>query len=42
VEVDEETAARARVSIQRMLDLPKPDTPAQFDRDRASVQVDLV
>lgn len=42
VEVDETTAARARVSIQRMLDLPKPDSPAQFDKDRAPVEVELV
>ncbi len=42
VEVDEKTAARARVSIQRMLDLPKPDSPAQFDKDRAPVDVELV
>tara|TARA_R110002073_G_scaffold21426_1_gene75455 strand:+ start:88 stop:1254 length:1167 start_codon:yes stop_codon:yes gene_type:complete len=42
VEVDETTAARARISIQRMLDLPKPDSPAQFDKDRAPVEVELV
>jgi len=42
IEVDETIAARARVSIQRMLDLPKPDSPAQFDKDRAPVDVELV
>lgn len=42
VEVDEDIAKRARIAIQRMLDLPRPDTPAQFDRDRAPVPVELV
>lgn len=42
VEVDAETAKRARISIQRMLDLPKPDSPAQFDKDRPPVDVELV
>ena len=42
VEVDEETAARARIPIRRMLDLPKPDSPAQFDKDRPPVDVELV
>lgn len=42
VEVDDDVAARARISTQRMLDLPKPATPAQFDREKAPVAVDLV
>ena len=42
VEVDAKTAERARVSIQRMLDLPAPDKPAHFERDREAVEVGLV
>ncbi|WP_394694099.1 quinolinate synthase NadA [Hyphobacterium sp.] len=42
VEVDENVAERARVSIQRMLDLPKPDSPAMFNKDRPAVEVELV
>jgi quinolinate synthase len=42
IEVDETVADRARLSIQRMLDLPKPDSPGQFDKDRPPVEVGLV
>ncbi|WP_421792407.1 quinolinate synthase NadA [Hyphobacterium sp.] len=42
VVVDGDVAERARIAIQRMLDLPKPDKPAQFERDRAPVPVALV
>lgn len=42
VEVDPNTAERARQSVQRMLDLPKPDKPARFDPAREAGPIELV
>ena len=40
--VDDDVAARARQSVQRMLDLPKPDKPASFDPGKQEKPVDIV
>jgi quinolinate synthase len=40
--VDEDVAKRARASVQAMLDLPKPATPASFDPAKQEVPVELV
>lgn len=42
VEVDPKVAERARQSVQRMLDLPRPDTPAGFDPAREAGPIELV
>ena len=45
VTVDEGIAERARLAVQRMVDLPPPATPARYDLARArghSVQVELI
>lgn len=42
VEVDPKVAERARQSVQRMLDLPRPDTPARFDPAREAGPIELV
>ncbi|HAQ35116.1 MAG TPA: quinolinate synthase, partial [Alphaproteobacteria bacterium] len=42
VEVDPGVAERARQSVQRMLDLPKPDKPARFDPAREAGPIELV
>jgi quinolinate synthase len=42
VEVDPAIATKARRAIQRMLDLPKPVRPAEFDPRAAHVPVDVI
>jgi len=42
VHVDPDLAARARIAMQRMLDLPKPAHPAEFDPKAAHVDVDVI
>ena len=41
VTVDEAVAARARVSVQRMIDLPPPRVPARYDLVKARHHVDV-
>ena len=40
--IDPKTADRARVAIERMLDLPAPAQPAQFDPKAAPAAVALI
>jgi len=40
--VPEDVAERARLSVQRMLDLPKPDVPASFDPTLKEKPVEIV
>ncbi|MCG8443224.1 MAG: quinolinate synthase NadA, partial [Caulobacterales bacterium] len=42
VTVEPAVSARAREAIQRMLDLPKPADPAQFDPKAAPVSVTVI
>ena len=45
VTVDEDIAERARLAVQRMVELPPPETPARYDLVRArghTVQVELI
>lgn len=42
VHVEPELAARVRIAMQRMLDLPKPAHPAEFDPKAAHVDVDVI
>jgi len=45
VTVDEDIAERARLAVQRMVDLPPPEVPARYDLVRArghTVQVELI
>jgi quinolinate synthase len=41
VRVDEAIAARARLAVQRMIDLPPPDRPARYDLVKAKHHVDV-
>jgi quinolinate synthase len=41
VRVDADVAARARLAIQRMLDLPPPAQPARYDLVKAKHHVDV-
>jgi quinolinate synthase len=41
VRIDPEIAARARLSVQRMIDLPPPAIPARYDLVRARHHVDV-
>ncbi|HEV7159260.1 MAG TPA: quinolinate synthase NadA [Caulobacteraceae bacterium] len=41
VRVDEQIAARARLAVQRMIDLPPPATPARYDLVKARHHVDV-
>ena len=41
VKVDEDIAARARLAVQRMIDLPRPATPARYDLVKARHHVDV-
>jgi quinolinate synthase len=41
VRVDEAVAARARLAVQRMIDLPPPDRPARYDLVKAKHHVDV-
>jgi len=44
VQVDPQTAERARAAVQRMIDLPPPKTPARYDlvKARHTVDVELI
>ena len=42
VEVDDETSARARVAIQRMLDLPPPAQKRGFATGKAAPEIALI
>jgi len=42
VTVEPEIAARARASVQAMLDLPSPETPAHFDPAKQEKSVEIV
>jgi quinolinate synthase len=45
VTVDADIAERARLAVQRMVDLPPPDKPARYDLVRARghrVQVEMI
>ena len=42
VEVDPVIAERAKASLQAMLDLPRPDSPAKFDTGLDAVAVPYV
>jgi quinolinate synthase len=41
VRVDEHIAARARLAVQRMIDLPPPARPARYDLVKARHHVDV-
>ncbi|HEX4196326.1 MAG TPA: quinolinate synthase NadA, partial [Caulobacteraceae bacterium] len=41
VRVDEDVAARARLAVQRMIDMPPPATPARYDLVKARHHVDV-
>jgi len=41
VTVDEDVAARARLAVQRMIDMPPPATPARYDLVKAKHHVDV-
>jgi quinolinate synthase len=41
VTIDPAVAARARVSVQRMIDLPRPTVPARYDLVKARHHVDV-
>jgi quinolinate synthase len=41
VRVDPETAARARLAVQRMIDMPPPASPARYDLVKARHHVDV-
>ena len=41
VTIDSEIAARARLAVQRMIDLPPPDRPARYDLVKARHHVDV-
>ncbi len=41
VKVDEGVAARARLAVQRMIDMPRPATPARYDLVKARHHVDV-
>ena len=41
VTVDEAIAVRARASVQRMIDLPPPSSPARYDLVKARHHVDV-
>jgi quinolinate synthase len=41
VRIDPEIAARARLSVQRMIDLPPPAKPARYDLVKARHHVDV-
>jgi quinolinate synthase len=41
VRVDPAVAARARAAVQRMIDLPRPETPARYDLVKARHHVDV-
>ena len=44
ITVPEDLAKRARVAVQRMIDLPPPETPARYDmlKARHHVNVEMV
>jgi quinolinate synthase len=41
VKVDADVAARARLAVQRMIDMPPPSTPARYDLVKARHHVDV-
>jgi quinolinate synthase len=41
VKIDAEVAARARLAVQRMIDLPPPARPARYDLVKARHHVDV-